>query len=230
MPYKKTYRKRRPRRIRRRSPKLKISRNIGLKPATHFFKRRVQYTINPSNADTFPGGMGYTNDGAIYWNTAFALNELPSYTDFTNLFASYKINAVNVCITPHVSTTSWGTAESLKIRTKWNQTGRAFGQTITEDDMLQMQAIKTHVLPKANNKPINMYMKVRQLSHVYETVVTTGYASVRPRYISCEEPQVSHEGTFIYINTLSDTAFASNVAVPFLNIVITYYVACKSVM
>lgn len=211
-------------------PKLKITRNIGLKPATHYFKRRVQIQVNPTDLNTFPSNMGYTDEGNIYWNTAFALSELPNYSDFTNLFASYKINAVGIEVAPHINITSWGSAQSLMIRTKWNQTGRAFGASTTTDDMLQIQALRRHILPRANNKPLKLFMKTRQLSMIYEGPASTGYSTVYPKYVSTDEPNVPHEGMLMYISPVSNNVITSTgVSFPILNIIFTYYLSCRAV-
>lgn len=233
MPPKKPRMYRKKRKTYRRKPVVKISRNIGMKPATHFFKRRQQFSIDCLDSGTFPSNMGYTTEGNIYWNTAFALSSLDNHSEFVNLFQQYKICAIKLEIMPSVSVTNFAQCQNVYIRTKWNSTGRGFTSALTNADMLQMQALRKYVLPRSNNKPAQIYFKTRQLNMIYETNILTGYSTVKPRYIDTKEPDVPHQGLLMYISALDGNTFNQAIGaptVPKLNIVATYYIACKSVI
>lgn len=226
---KKTYRKKR----KTKKPIVRIQRRIGMKPATHFFTRKQQFAIDCNDSGTFPSNMGYTTEGNIYWNTAFALSSLDNHTEFTNLFTQYKICAIKLEISPHINVTNSNVAENLMIRTKWNSTGREFTSALTNSDILQMSAMRKYILPRANNKPAQVYFKTRQLNMIYETNILTGYSTVKPRYIDTKEPDVPHQGLMMYISATSGNTFTQLVGaptVPKLNIIATYYIACKAVM
>lgn len=94
MVYRRTYRRRRPTMRRLRRPvyrrRLRTSRRPRLSSLkVHHFRRTFTLTQ-----------LGSSNAGAVLGGYNFTLSQLPNYTEFTNLFDSYRINKILVKFIP----------------------------------------------------------------------------------------------------------------------------------
>ena len=233
MPRKKFPRKKR-NFVRNRRKKYGFTSKLGrpsrpLKESVYLFKRRRTEVVNVNN--TAGSNWIPTDDNGIARSWAFALTDLPNYTDFTNLFSQYKILAVKAEIffcNSSVGVLPAGTMSNLQMLAYAapNRTGQiAHGND--EVHFLECQASTRRCCYVGSAKPLKYYMKVNQLSERYNSAVNTDYAVVKPRYVSTNEPDSAHYGLDCHIRLVNGTAMGSNVTQ--LKTLLTYYIACRGV-
>jgi len=220
----------------RRIPKgqrarLRIRNNIGRrmlrptanKPSVHLFKRTMTETLALSNV---VAPVGWTAEGnAIYRNFEFKLNDLHDATDFTALFAQYKLCGVRQELIFSNNTTDDDNSQMLIY---WDTNRSGQNETGTESRFLDSQTSKHRVL-KPPGGQVKLYTKLSQLSNTFK-LTDDDYAVVKPRYISTAEPNTPHYGNSMRIQRVDDLPFGSNLdRFQTLKILTTVYIACKKV-
>lgn len=227
MPYRRrTTTRRRPRKrtYRRRRPMGRIQRSLKYKPAVHIFKRSIVENLLLSNASVPTGWVRDTGDGkSIKRNYEFTLNDLTDPTDFTNLFAYYKLNAVKQEI---YSANTIADDDNSQLMVFWdtNKSSRVQG---TEQSFLESQTSKRAILKPSCS--LKMYTKLRQLSNLYK-LTDDDYAVVRPRYVSTSEPNTPHYGCSVRISRVSGQDFGADMNnFQYLKIITTIYLSVKKI-
>ena len=184
-----------------------------------------QYKLNymkiimiPAANTTLPGNttapfknFQHTTDGGVVGQISLALEDLPSHSDFTNLFRQYKLNYMKIIMIPAANTTLPGETRDeggnysnnqILIRTMFNRTGIAIGAGNTISEWSQVQAKKQWVL--ARDKPTVITCKLSQLSNTVDATTSTEVSSiVRPRYISTNNTGAKHYGLNIRFDSLN---------------------------
>lgn len=224
MPFRKIpYRKKRPfkkRVMRVRRPLRLASPN---RPAVHFFKRSFTQVLNLSNV-TPP--VGWTAEGNGIWNNfQFTLNDVTSATDFTNLFAMYKLNSVK---TEVICSNSTSVEENSQLMVYWDTNVTGQNYILTEQVFLDSQTSR-HMVIKPPHRGIKMYGKLKQLSNTYK-LTDDDYAIVKPRYISTEEPNTPHYGTAMRIQRVDGLPMGTQLDnFQTVKLIHTVYLSCKKV-
>ena len=235
MPYRKPYRKKRQRRNRRgeRRWRRQARRNFrparGLTPQVMSFKRsRTEMLI--LNNTSAPSGWT-TVDNGISVPLVFSLSQIPDSTDFVNLFNSYKIVGIRM---QGWYSNSVADSENQQSMVYWvgNSMGNVLGTALDEQYFLDRPTHKKRVLVNSMGKPsFDLYMKMSQLSQIYQSTVNTDYGLSRPRFISTGETTTGHYGVSMHIRRLDGNNWTAGTTNPYpqLKINYTYYFKCRGI-
>lgn len=173
-------------------------RALGMHPGTYKFKRSLVFDIDVKNNTGMPGSIICTDGKGVVWNYSIALDSMPGYTDFENLFEQYKLTSTKLKFFPkwNVTTTQAGGNQNLILRYKKARDGRALDSTNTEAKWLEMAATESHTMPAPNDRPIEIWTPLSQLSKRYSGVAsgTEDYAITTPDFISTDEHSTPHYG------------------------------------
>ena len=236
MPFNRKYgRKRNIPRRRKWYKKSKIMR--PLQPKVYHFKRVFEEIVDLNQTDA---GQGWIqNDNGVYKQFVYALNELPGYTDFTNLFQMYKLTGASVKMyfsntnSEERDTQSFSNSQLL-MRIAPNPSGTTASvlvNPLNQQWFNECQATKRRLCLNAMGKPLATYTKLKQLSEVYHNVGNSDYQVVSPKWISTGENATPHYGLNCRLDRVSGEPLTSG----FNNsqkvrIMTTLYVACKQVV
>lgn len=195
----------------------------GLRPAVYLFKRRYVETFSMSNA---PSNWDSGQSDAITTNTLFKLEDLSDYTDFTNLFAQYKITAakMEMYFSQNVVEENPGVGSApcnVMVYMAPNRTGAT--QSLTEQWFLNNQTTRKKLGIVSSGRPVTMYMPLKQLSERYASAVNTDYATMRPSWVSTSETTTAHFGNVLRMQYVN----GENMRATVVKVIWTYYVACK---
>ena len=241
MPYRKTnrrktYRKKPGATTRRKGmnrQKFKFTKGLSRSVIPFIRERETYFNLNDlTGSGTSPFGVSATADGGVAGNLSVKLSDLPNSSDFTNLFRQYKLNYLVLIFYPAANTAQAGDDSAhnnnVLIRISKNQTGIAMGAGNTISEWSQIQAKRQWML--AQNKPTKIKVPLSQLYEVTDGT-STSTAVGRPRYISTNNPGVSHYGLNIRFDSCSGISLsAGEVNVwPQFRIVAKVYLTCKGV-
>lgn len=240
MPYKKAYRKKRAvarRRAGRRGKFARIPRTIN-NPSVFHFKRSaaemVQLGIESTGTPGMtPWALNDTNTG--FGRTfEFKLSQLNDKSDFKNLFAYYKINAVAVKIWPSATQTQENSlvyANQVLMRWDGNWTQVNSGRA-NENTYMDSQTARVKRLVSGSGNPIKLYMKMRQSTELIQggnVVNTTGVGLKRPGWISTVDDEISHYGLNLMFHRVDGSSLIAYAGQK-LRFEYTYYLSCKKVI
>lgn len=218
---KRVVRRRRTTRIGRPNPR-------AMRASIYQFKRQKTEVITLDNTSVPTGWTA--NGNAIYKQFVFTLDQLPNYTEFTALFASYKVCAVKQEIY-FSNTNSIDTNSRLLLYYDNNPQGES--KTLTEQYYLESQTSRKKLVATTSRAPIKFYTKVKQLSVLYhQTSPTplTDYGMVYPKYISTSEPTTPHYGINMRIQRVDNSPFGTQLTnFQHMKINTTLYISCKRV-
>lgn len=180
----------------------------------HFFKRSFKQEISITNS----GFQAITSDGTNY--NDFKLNQLPNYSDFTNLYDTYKICGIRQKFVfnrnnADVSVTSPITELPMLVTVNdFNDDGAL----ANENEALEYSTFKQARL----DRPIKRYFRPTE-----QTVAggTTSTDYMKSKWTSTEAPERIHRGLKVAVDTINS---ASGTTIGTLCIYTTYYVACRT--
>lgn len=181
----------------------------------------LNLTAATSSVITTAGGLpGFYDVGACQY---FYLNDVPSATDFTNLYDRYRINGVKLQITYLSNQSATNGPSSLPVLNY----AVDYDDTVapsTESVMQQKQDLKTKVL--IANKPINIYVKnpkvqvpVPNAGAVLENAMVKNAG-----FINCTYPTIPHCGIKYWLSGLYAGASGNAGCI---RIVPTYYLTLR---
>lgn len=159
--------------------------------------------------------MTRTTDGGLVGRIRIRLNNLPSSSDFTNLFKEYKLNYLKLTFIPagNISATQVTDRASaaplgnknVLIRTCLNRTNEVPDASDTIENWSQIQAKRQWVL--VQDRPTTITCKLNQLSQVQKgSTATNSFHTVqKPKYISSNIADVNHYGLTIRMDSLDGT-------------------------
>lgn len=189
------------RRYRKTRMSVRSAKIVNNRLQKYFFTRKCDYT------QIYPTALG------VKRTLSFGLSDLPNYTEFTNLFDQYKINAIKLTFIPRFTGADinpLGTA--LAVPRIWSVIDYDDASTLTDqNDAYQYQNCKTHMM----HKPFSIYLKPKVAAEVYQSTIATGYGAKR-MYIDCSVPSVPHYGVKLYVEpTPYDGQFTVSVIAKF---------------
>lgn len=213
---------------RRRRLKIGKPNPKGMVASIYQFKRQMTSVISLNNVST---PAGWTADGnAIFKQFVYTLDQLPNYTEFTALFASYKICAVKMEIF-FSNTNSVDSNSQILCYYDSNPQGEAVA--LTEQHYMQSQTSRKRVLASTSRRPVKFYTKCKQLSVLYhqlQPTPLTDYGMVWPKYISTSEPTTPHYGFNVRLQRIDDRGFGTDLNhFQYAKINTTVYITCKRV-
>lgn len=174
--------------------------------------------VTSSTLSTVGGLTGYYDVGLAQW---FQLSDVPSATDFTNLYDRYKITGVKLQITYLDNSAA---VNGLSVFPVLNYAIDYDDNSVpsSESQMQEKQDTKTKVL--IANKPINIFVKYpRYQAAALNNAGTFDAAALSKGYINCTYPTVKHSGVKFWISSIYSNA-GSQCAI---RIVPTYYLSLK---
>lgn len=175
--------KRRGRRGYKRYPRYRSVRGGYSSNAMHKFRRiRIQ--------DKSISALEITNR----WKTdieTWSLDQLSNYSDFTNLFAQFRIVGVKVTFIPFVTynyaSQAAGQMPILYLNRDHTGTASAWAD---ESAVVEKQGITMRFF----NKPISIYIKTNVLASRYEGPAATSYSSQYRQWLDTSETATPHYG------------------------------------
>jgi len=194
---------------RKTNGKSRIGRAIT--PKVYTFRRKVIDSVIANNGASPGGGWLTTGDLALVTTMIFALNQLPGVTDFTNLFAEYRIKRVKTkiyCAWPGNVNNNTATQDGLAINIRFqfssNRTGQALTVADSADDWAQKQRVGSVTRGFQNEKPVILSQGLNQLSMVFHTAVDTDYVVKSPSWSSTTEVGTPYYGYDLRIEALTE--------------------------
>lgn len=253
MPQKRTYRKKKnynKKRIMYKKPISRIPRVPRSKMLS--FKRDFELPVVAlENNLTWPEGW-YRSGNSIVVTQVYSLNQLPGYSEFKNLFRSYKINyavmrmypSSSQIVSQNVSNTGTIGVANFTVTTWQNLTGQPLLPAFTDALLNQIPAKKRRLFP--TGKPLVMGTKLVQMASTYnqqqesvtvtdtagvnQTVLTPfniDYARRRPKFINTVEDSTPHYGLNMHFKKTDDSFFDTHS--PRLKIFVTLYFQCLGI-
>lgn len=158
------------------------SKRFGTK---YLFKRTV--LLSPLSANGGSNSISALN---------FKLSDLPSYTDFTNMFQKYKISAVKIMLYPkYIDTTGTDVVQNTRV---FIATVRDADSSITTLDAIRSQQdCKVHFSTK---RVIQHYVKSPAFPQVInQSMDGSSNLTTRPAtgYLDREHPDIQHYGVYM---------------------------------
>lgn len=218
MPYRKrNVRCARPRRnIRRRFRRRRRNIPRTLRPRTYNFTRQFVENIELNPASP-PSGWSFVGNGMVR-SQEFSLALLPNYTEFTALFAQYRLLAVKqeyyFTDTGSINintTTGYNNSggKQILMYINPNAIGSANAASLSEDFFMQSQCAKKRLCLHASGRPVKIYTKLKQLSQIYSNeVLNTDYVKIRPKFISTNEVNAEHYGLDMRLERVDGEEFS----------------------
>jgi len=149
----------------------------------------------------------------------FSLDQLPSYTDFTALFDTYKINRVVIQFEPR----------NMTMVTTSNGTDVPLLHVITDTDdstipasVQEMEQYSTYRHVPATH-PLTVSISPNVLVMAYKTAVTTAYSPAK-RWIDANDVTTPHYGLKLILEQTAGPIYQFHYSV-----IVTYYITCKNV-
>lgn len=207
MPIRYSRRTRRLRRPRRRMMRRRVYRNRRLRRTpVHLVKRVVKSTLPITyNANTT-------------FSYIVKLNDLPDYSDFTNLFDQYKISGVKIEIIPRGNESSLSSSQSTQVMSVIDRNGLA--NPFTENQLLQYQSLRKTPLFRRHVR----YYKPAVLTPALDYNATNPFPlSKVNQWISTENPDVDHYGLYGFV---PDPGFEANIT---MDVYTTFYIALRAI-
>jgi hypothetical protein len=150
------------------------------------------------NATTPPGGWTSrqgVGDEAITINYVASMAQIPDYSNFTNLFDSYRIVGCRVQGYYNTTMTSPGTQAQTMLFYCREHLGQSAASDLSEDWFNQRPRSKKRLLINSVGKPaFDIYMPLTQLANTYQSVANNDYTMKRPKFISTNEVNTPHYG------------------------------------
>lgn len=174
--------------------------------------------VGTSTLTSIGGLTGYYDVGVTQW---FQMSDLPSYTDFTNLYDRYRITGVKLQITyldNNAAVNGLSVLPVLNYAIDYDDNS----VVASESAIQEKQDCKTKVL--LANKPISIFIKnPRVQSAVLNNAGTFDAALLSKGYVNCSYPTTKHNGIKFWISSIYSNA-SSQCAI---RIVPTYYLSLK---
>lgn len=211
MPVKKFYKKK-PMYKRRKYYRKKVGKiPRSIKPKTYSFHRTFSNIVQLGNGNN--GGWTQLNADATNGPQAmvqqmeFNLTDLNMSSDFTNLFAQYKLNAISMKLYfANTNSTNTANRQCILYIAPW-RTGDT--ESLTENFFLNTQKHKTKLCMNTIGKPVSIYCPLKQLNRLYVSDSTYTTSIQKPKYVSTAVPSVPHFGLNLRIQKVDGADFTS---------------------
>lgn len=207
-----------------------------MRPRTYNFTRKDVQTIElvAPDSGTPPATNWFLEDNGMCTNRTFSLNQVPNFSEFTNLFTQYKINAVKQTFYFSNTNSDAGLAAADRQVIMYavpNRSGTSTaGAPLTEEFFMENSATKQRLCLNTNGRPISLYTKLDQLNEVYGGPGLTDFVRCRPRFINTAENSLPHVGLQMRFQRVDNQPFSTGGATfPKMKIVTKYYFQTRQV-
>lgn len=226
-------------RMRTAAPMRRIRRPLPMRPRTYNFTRSFVENVS-LNTNSPPTGWTAVENGLVR-SQAFDITLLPDNTEFTSLFAQYRLMAVKQEF--YFAATSSGTTvnpsdgminvgnRQIMMYMNPNPVGQNNASSLTENFFMQSQVCKKRLCLNSVGRPVNFYKRLNQLSAVFSNELgVTDYAKIRPKFVSTAETQTQHYGFDTRIQRVDGNGFSTGGdEYPTVKIVTKVYLQCRQV-
>lgn len=234
MPQRKRKIRRKPRRNALNKPVHRPARAPRMAPRLLQFKR-VQATDLILNTSTPPAGwtsLQGSNDEALTLTYVISMSQIPNYTNFTNLFDSYRIKGVRLQGYYSFSVAQPANQSQAMLYYCRDHLGQSTATDLTEDWFLERPRSKKRLLVNSVGKPsFDIYMPLTQLANTYQSVGNNDYTMKRPRFISTNEVNTPHYGFNLRLQRIDGNVFTAGTSnqYPTLKLFTTVYFECRGI-
>ncbi len=198
------------------------------------FKRTATNIVKLEVAAPSDGWQINVTGTEIFKTWVFSLQDsIPDYTEFTRLFAYWRIKGVRIqgWVSNNVSGSHGNEfdSSSLIMYTDRNLSGEGFTR---QQQFLDSQTRKTQLMTNSGKRPaIDQYPSANQATNVYNSTVNADYTYTTPKWISTSEAQTQHYTHSNLITRVDGQTFTSGFTnAQFLRVHYTIYFQCKKVM
>lgn len=198
-----TRRRTRPRRTKR--PTMKRGLTLRRNPVYNFVRTKQLSGITLSTVSDTIGRL------------TFALGDLDNYTEFTNLFQRFRLNAVKIKIVPYYTSNDSNPVGTTYVMPNIH-TILDYDDSNTPANLAEFLQYRNHRMTRSN-RVHSRYFKPAIQSSVYETAITSAYTPKWKQWLSTDDFATPHYALKYFIDQ-SSTAFIFRVFVK-------YYFQCK---
>lgn len=211
----------------------------GLRPSVHYFTRSFEKPLALDDPTAYPLGFTATTDGGVAGTIQISASELNDWTDFSNLFGQYKLNAVSIKILPQytaaLSEPSGLGGEQIVVRWCRNMLQKSIGAGDTRTMWLDRQAVKQRLLMTNNRRTLSLYSKlnIRDMITDNTAPASDDFVAIRPHWIATANDTVPHYGLNVRFDSCSGVTLPTNpnpTTLPKLTLQIKYYLMCRMVV
>lgn len=185
-------------------------RSMTSRPNVYSFKRKIFYeNLFIVNSGT-PTGYAFEQK----------LNQLPNYTDFTNLYDQYLIKKIVVKMIPKISqhnlaTTTIGNADLPQLHSVVD-----YDDATTPTSVSQLVEYQSHKMTRGNQIHTRVLVPKIEL-----TSDGTANAPKSYQWLDCDSPAVNHRGLKFWFNAPQSTGCTI-----YYDMLVTVYLSCKNVL
>lgn len=212
----------------------------GIRPSVHYFKRSMEKLLQLDDPTTYPLGLTATTDGGVAGTIQISASELNDFSDFSNLFAQYKLNAVSIKILPQYTVSEVNTTVNLsgeQILVRWcrNMLQKSIGSGDTRDQWLDRQAVKQRMLLATNRRTLSLFSRLNMRDMITDNTAPSSddFVAIRPHWIATANDTVPHYGLNVRFDTCSQNSLPANpnpATLPKCTLQIKYYFMCRMVI
>lgn len=235
MPQRKQRKVRRRRNINALSkPTALAKRNPRMAPRVLQFKRRMVDTLT-LNSVTPPTGwtsLSAAGDEAITLNYVISMAQIPNYTNFMNLFDSYRIKGIRLQGYYSFNVAAPNNQSQVMLYYCRDHLGQTSAAQLSEDWFNERPRSRKRLLVNASGKPsFDIYMPLTQLANTYQSVTNNDYTMKRPRFISTNEVNTPHYGLNLRLSRIDGLPWTANSSnqYPTLKLFSTIYFECRGI-
>lgn len=172
------------------------------------FKRTYQGT-------TFTGTPGASS----FESFSFKLNDLPGYTDFTNLFDNYRIVKVVIRMYPQANSLEFGSDHYM---------GAMYSAIDTTDDTVPSSLTEIMELENCRShdpsKPFTVKFKPSISPQIYDGLLTPGYGTSQNNWIQTSSDDIPYYGWKLGLSSQANLTHGT-----YFIPIITLHIECKNV-
>lgn len=187
-----------------------------MRPVTFKFKRVFENIVD-LHADQGGSDGWVDNDGGLYKQFVYNLTELPGYTDFTNLFHSYRLTGCNMKMYFSNNVSGMNDAQSfansqILMRIAPNLNGasaNALTSPLNQQWFNETAATKRRLCLNTMGRPLTTYTRLKQLGEVYHNSANSDYTIQAPKWISTGEPSTPHYGLNCRLDRVDGSTFTA---------------------
>lgn len=216
-----------------RSMRLRLHRGIKSKwnvTRAFKFKRNVGWdaSITPSDGQVFFTNASDLDSGTF--NTPFAFNQLPNYTEFSYLFDQYKIVGVRMTFiySNNVSNLSSNTAVGSALA---NSGLPVLYWVYDSDDatpLANLNAMREYESYTARrlDRPVKIFVRPKHLTNIYVSAGVDAQAPDKQKWLDINQTSIPHYGVKFCLDPLIANQTSE---IGLLRCEMKYYVLCRGV-
>lgn len=201
----------------------------GLTPGVYRFKRDIEETLAISAG---PAPEGWSADGTsrIYRQLGWSIGALGDHSDFTNLFAQYRLKGARMKMYFSNTASSQHNIQfsnsQLMVRMAPNQSGQV--DTLNTAYWASAQA-KKYRLASNGGRPLDIYMPLKQANEITSSTGTANTMTA-PKFVNTDVTNVQHYGINMAIERVDGQGFsAGSTNYQYVKIITTIYLECRRV-